>query len=406
MMRERGGALHLHTSGSSRCVPSTARLLSLWTLSLLAFLSLARGIGSVRSAISEKDRGGGGSSGYKSVSGVGGKESVVRGGELILSSRSKADREDFAILLDCDAQTLPTMLNFLLSMNKFFDIADLVDMTHVVCLDERACRIVSEIGLRIASKGIANAVRKGFNIMAQKVEPEKFMHPGNISYRGNWLDDVMLAREYALLDLLNQGKMVLRSDADTCFRENPFTFMSSARSDVAVTVQPLDPALENGFWAFDWSCPDFKKSKLELTLNNGVILADGRKKVVRRTYGLVVGAGLKLLYKQENGWAQRGFNAILHDEKLCLKPAKTGQKKLRGMTSRALRIVSMNVCSPCEGCADASNSVVSHANCLLSTHEKVMWLQQLSCWFVPPDWERVRRTGNAVEYLHHLKLKG
>jgi hypothetical protein len=193
------------------------------------------------------------------------------------------------------------MLNFLLGMNKFFDIADVVDMTHVVCLDDKSCRAVSKIGLKIASNGIANTVRDGFNAMAKNIEPEKFMLPGNVSYRGNWLDDVMLAREYALLDLLNQKKIVLRSDADTCFRENPFAFMSSAQSDVAVTVQPLDPALENGSWAYDWSCPDSKESKLELTLNNGVILVDGRRKSARDTYALAVGSGVKLLYRQANG---------------------------------------------------------------------------------------------------------
>ena len=103
----------------------------------------------------------------------------------------------------------------------------------------------------MASTDVANAVCDGFNTMAKKVGSEKFMLPGNVPYRGNWLDDVMLAREYALLDLLSQKKMVLRADADTCFRKNPFKFMASAKSDIAVTVQPLDPALENGFWAFD-----------------------------------------------------------------------------------------------------------------------------------------------------------
>ena len=383
---------------------SGIRLLSLWTYCLLTLFLLARGCGGARSGISGR----GGGSDSDGGSGGGSTRSSGRGiGRIIGSSaRAAAARRDLAILLDCDSQTLPMMLNFMLSMNEFFDIADLVDMTHVVCMDEKSCRIISEIGLRIASHGVANAVRDGFNTMAKKVEPEKFMFPGNVSYRGNWLDDVMMAREYALLDLLSQKKLVLRSDADTCFRRNPFTFMASAKSDIAVTVQSLDPALENGFWAYDWSCPDSKESKLELTLNNGVILADGRKKKVRDTYGLGVGSSIKLLYRQENGWAQQGFNAVFHDENLCLKPIEKGKKALRGVTSRGLSIVSMDVCSPCEGCVDASSSIVAHANCEQPTSAKSMWLQRVSCWFMPIDWERVRSTGDAVDYLRRLKIKG
>ena len=182
--------------------------------------------------------------------------------------------------------------------------------------------------------------------------------------------------------------------------------MKTAQSDIAVTVQPLDPAHENGFWAYDWSCPDSRESKLELTLNNGVILVDGRKKAARDTCGLAVGSSIKLLYRQLNGWGQRGFNAVLHDENLCFEVVEAAKRTMLGVTSRGLRVASMNVCSPCEGCSDASSGVVAHANCEQSASAKSAWLKHVKCWFMPSDWERVRSTGDAVDYMHRLKIDG
>lgn len=323
---------------------------------------------------------------------------------VIFSPHLAAAGEGRAILLDCDEQALPMMLNLMLNLNKFYDIADVVDMTHVVCLDEKSCRTVSEIGLRIATEGVVNAIHRGFKAMGKKVEPEK-PGPGNVLYTGNWLDDVMLAREYALIDLLKQNKMVLRTDADTCFREDPFTLLSSADSDIVVTVQPLDPNHENGYWAFDWSCPGSKHSKLNLTLNNGVIVLDGRKTVVRDTYGSAVGASMKLLYRQANGWAQRGFNAALYEDKLCLHPVERGKEMVRGQTSRGLTLASLQVCAPCEKCSDASKSDVAHANCLAGAEEKTAWLRHVSCWDMPLDWKEVERNGDAVDYLRRLQSR-
>lgn len=196
-------------------------------ISLLAMLMLVGGASagspSKRSSINVGGREGGGGSGIRARASKSPLPVPQQQQEKILQSCSTAK------------QSLLTMLNFLLSMTGYFDVPDLVAIAHVVCLDVESCRAVSEIGQRIASNGIANAVRDGFNSMAKEVEPEKCMLPGNVSYRVNWLDDVMLAREYAFLDLLNQKKMMLCSGADTCSRKNPFAFMSAAKSDDAVS---------------------------------------------------------------------------------------------------------------------------------------------------------------------------
>jgi hypothetical protein len=54
---------------------------------------------------------------------------------------------------------------------------------------------------------------------------------------------------------------------------------------------------------------------------------------------------------------------------------------------------------------DASSSLVAHANCEFPLTAKTTWLQSVSCWFMPSDWEQVRSTGDAAEYLRHLKIK-
>lgn len=389
-MEKSPGALHFTVSRAKRLVVSTFPLLLVLRTFLLALLILASGVRCTRTGVVTRGKG---------------SSSTNTDDEIIFSPHFEAARDDRAILLDCDEQALPMMLNFMLNMNKFFDLEDIVDMTHVVCLDEKSCRTVSEIGLRIASEGIANAIHDGFKGMAKKVEPVQ-MGPGNVPFTGNWLDDVMLAREYALIDLLKQKKVVLRSDADTCFQEDPFMLLSSAKSDIAISAQKLDPGFQGGFWAYDWSCPDSKESKLELTLNNGVIVVDGRKKAARETYGLAVGSGIKLLYHRTGGWGQRGFNALLHDENLCLRPVGAGKDTLRGQTSRGVSLVSMDVCSPCEKCTNTSSSALAHANCIVDAGGKSTWLQQVSCWEVPSDWKEVRRNGDAVDYLRRLRSRG
>ena len=229
---------------------------------------------------------------------------------------------------------------------------------------------------------------------------------------GSPLDDVCLPREMALAHLLGSGKTVLRTDSDTFFHSNPFTLRRRLGADFLVSAQPLKATAFGGMWAYDWRCNKRVGKPMELTLNNGVMLIDGRNPAVVNTYGRAVGLGLKLLSRARNGWAQLGFNAVLHEHGLCLRDwdgigAASGSQERLGMLWGALpgsKISTFSVCAPCGGCRNVSSShVLVHANCLGTGFSlKIKYLQDVGCWKLPLEWEHVKRVGDAAAFLDSL----
>lgn len=55
-------------------------------------------------------------------------------------------------------------------------------------------------------------------------------------------------------------------------------------------------------WSYDWRCNLTAGAPLSLTLNNGVMVVDGRNAAVHSFYGHAYGLGMKLLALKKNGW--------------------------------------------------------------------------------------------------------
>lgn len=332
------------------------------------------------------------------------------------------------ILLDTDKNSLPMMLNALITLSDTITPAKIARMTRVLCFDQYSCDFVTKAGFETAAGGIATAVLEGFNV-------------GIISRTGNWLDDYCLAREQALLALIAQGGTVMRTDSDICFYANPFEVQAQLNVDILVTAQPLQPDYEGGMWSYNWQC-NASLAPLSLTLNNGVIVINGSKPAIRQLYGQAYGLGVKLLSLSHNGWAQRGFNALLHFKGLCLKhwslpiedsnsstatnstnmtalnapsasmphakgcPHTSDEQydNLLGTLADGSTLATLKVSSPCHPCSVQPNSILAHANCLGKTIDaKVQWLRSIGCWRLPPNWSDPEQlTGNATRFLEHL----
>lgn len=214
--------------------------------------------------------------------------------------RTEHEGVEKVVLLDTDAKSLPMFLNVLISLANFYDSRALAKMVHVLCLDQESCAFTTQAGFTMVGGGTASAVRQGFN---EKVD--------NSTYSGNWLDDICLAREQALMHLLTVSKLVLRTDNDVCFLEDPFVLQQKTGAGLVVSAQPLSPSFEGGMWSYDWRCNSTTGAALPLTLNNGVMVIDGRNADARNLYGQAYGLGVKLLGSKKNGWVS-GFWFIDH----------------------------------------------------------------------------------------------
>lgn len=146
---------------------------------------------------------------------------------------AEEQRHEKLVLLDTDEKSLPMVLNAVISLAEFYNAAELAQMVHVLCFDTASCAFVTQAGFKVVGRGIALAVRQGFN---QRLD--------NATYSGNWLDDICLAREQALLHLLSMGRLVLRSDNDVCFLKDPFVLQQKTGAGIVISAQPLAPTTE------------------------------------------------------------------------------------------------------------------------------------------------------------------
>jgi hypothetical protein len=329
------------------------------------------------------------------------------------------------------------MLNALATLSDTIKPAEIARIVRVLCFDQYSCEFVAKAGFQVAAGGIPTAVLAGFN--------------AGVARKGNWLDDYCLAREQALLHLLAEGALVMRTDNDVCFTANPFEIQARLAADILVTAQPLKPDFEGGMWSYNWQC-NSSLAPLPLTLNNGVIIINGSKLAIRQLYGQAYGLGVKLLALNKNGWAQRGFNAVLHYKGLCLnqvgsaagfsaassdttitsaasnsttvagsslsnnatsvtnatnKCAQTSAVDISSLTGQLpdnSTLATIDVSSPCEPCSLQRNNAIIHANCLGNrTDTKLDWLRKIGCWRLPESWNNTEYlTGNATQYLEQL----
>lgn len=123
--------------------------------------------------------------------------------------------------------------------------------------------------------------------------------------------------------------------------------------------------------------------------------------------------------------AQRGFNAALHHQQLCLNETTASATinctdnsansnslygsqstlqygHLAGTTRKgnSLSVATLSVCAPCEKCSTAAGSTLLHANCLGTKAEaKMAWLNKTACWKLPENWRSLNRTGDAAGFL-------
>lgn len=126
--------------------------------------------------------------------------------------------------------------------------------------------------------------------------------------------------------------------------------------------------------------------------------------------------------------AQRGFNAALHNQELCLHHSTvnasidssdncTTRSSLNGSQSTwqygnlmgrtrkggSLGVATLSVCAACGMCSNATGSMLLHANCLgKGVEAKINWLNRTACWGLPAGWESMNQTGDAAAFLSGL----
>ena len=322
-------------------------------------------------------------------------------GSLIGPAAMTSTPVQFVLLLDVDRLTMPLFLNLLLNLRAFVPLEVLTNHVRVLCMDDESCTVIQNMGFTAAGSAVPAYVRNGYKFMEQHIlttnhEGLAMSHP-----KGHILHSEQLARELALLQLLGENKAVLRTDSDVCFMQNPFQFIGELQADVITSVQPLDAEHGHGFWAYHWACSN-ETWNVSLTLNNGVAIIDGSKDKVRRLYAMSVGVGIKLLDLAFDGWAQAGFNLIMRTQGLCLRHSGTQNHvgKLTGSTQDGIRVASMQVCSPCGDCRNASDAFIAHANCLgVSIPDKQAWLSDRGCWRLPSNWSDIVKSKNPASLL-------
>jgi hypothetical protein len=319
--------------------------------------------------------------------------------------------DDLVILLDVDTRTLPLFLNLLLNLRIFLPKSEVVKHVRVLCLDTASCSIVQQLGLKMVFHAISAHVREGWMMvehLEQVIGTHNYKKHNDIFGADKLLASEQLAREMALLQLLGEGRPVLRTDSDVCFFANPLTTATKHDVDIRVSVQSLRSDHEHGLWSYNWACPNNSVNSMELTLNNGIIYIDGRKEPVRRLYSLSVGVGLKMLDLSLNGWAQASFNTLMKSSKLCLRPSKTqalNSSVLIGTTEQGIRVASMDVLSPCEanmvsGAQEKVEPILAHANCMGSDYvSKAAWLTERGCWHLPGNWSAILESGKIRDLL-------
>ena len=307
---------------------------------------------------------------------------------------SPMESEIVEFVIDCDSESVDLALNSILCWANVRGAENAAREVTVLCLgdafESSCCAFFQRLGFR--------TLGYGDDIEIHRLSKTAFESSGpSIAH----LDSVQLYRELAYSQLLmNSKKLLVRSDADSCFVADPLQAFADTSLDFLISAQHE----QKPFWSYDWACSSAERKVNELTLNGGIQIIQGSTAVSKHLasmfgIGLFVLAGGKTSVGDSvhdpDGWSQKGMNIHFDRLGLCFERSESSGSLIRSQGSTRheeffpqVKVgIFTNVCSPCQPgfCTPAEEVVTVHANCVLISDKK-KFLQSADAWRLRSDW--------------------